>query len=100
MKNRRIILAASLAVILAGGWTTARAANTAGTATFTVNTTAYSGNYNPANVAVVWVVDSSNRFVKTLCRHAGTRINYLSRWISSRGSYTVVDGTTSATLNS
>lgn len=100
MKKWRFILRTALAIALAGGAVSAFAANTAGTATFTVRTTAYSGTYNPNNVAVVWVVDSSNKFVKTLCRHAATRISYLSRWATSRGTYTNVDGTTSATLTS
>ena len=100
MNTRQLILWSALAMVLAGGPLAARAANTAGNATFTVRTTSYSGSYDPNNVAVVWVVDSSNKFVKTLCRHAATRISYLSRWIASRGTYTNVDGTTSSTLTS
>lgn len=76
----------------------ASAANTAGSATFSVTTSTYSAQYAPNHVVVVWVVDGSNKFVKTLCRHAGSRIGYLSRWATARGSYTNVDGTTSATL--
>lgn len=93
---RRLVLAAMAAGVAAS----ALGASTDGNVTFIVQTAAYSGNYNPNNVAVVWVVDSSNKFIKTLCRHAGTRIGYLSRWSTSRGSYTNVDGTTSATLTS
>ena len=100
MKTRQLILWSALALVLAGGRLSALAANTAGSATFTVRTTSYSGSYDPNNVAVVWVVDSSNKFVKTLCRHAATRISYLSRWATSRGTYTNVDGTTSSTLTS
>ena len=100
MKTRQFILWSVLALVLAGGPLAARAANTAGSVTFTVRTTSYSGSYDPNNIAVVWVVDSSNKFVKTLCRHAATRISYLSRWATSRGTYTNVDGTTSSTLTS
>ena len=100
MKNMRFNHWLVLAAIVLGGTVSAVGANTAGTATFTVRTTSYGGTYDPNNVAVVWVVDGSNKFVKTLCRHAASRISYLSRWSASRGSYTNVDGTTSATLTS
>ncbi len=98
MKTGRFGLGMCMVAMLAGAANTAMAANTPGSATFSVGTTAYTATYNPNHVAVVWVVDSSNKFVKTLCRHAGSRINYLSRWSASRGTYTNVDGTTSATL--
>lgn len=100
MKTRQFILWSALALVLAGGGIPASGANTAGTATFTVSTVNYAATYSPNNVAVVWVVDSSNNFVKTLCRHAASRIQYLSRWAAARGTYTNVDGTTSATLTS
>ena len=80
MKTRQFILWSALALVLAGGGIPASGANTAGTATFTVSTVNYTATYSPNNVAVVWVVDSSNNFVKTLCRHAASRIQYLSRW--------------------
>jgi hypothetical protein len=100
MKYRRSFALTILCFAMAGLFGTAQAANTDGTVTFSVTTAAYSGNYNPNNVAVVWVVNSSNQFVKTLCRHARTRINYLSQWIASRGTYTNVDGVSGATLSS
>lgn len=100
MKTARLGYWICLAAFGFGGVLSAVAANTPGSATFSVATASYSGNYDPNNVAVVWVVDSSNKFIKTLCRHAGTRIGYLSRWATARGSYTNVDGTTSATLTS
>jgi hypothetical protein len=100
MKTTRFIFWTCLAAAGFGFAFSAAAVNTPGSATFSVTTAAYSGNYDPANVAVVWVVDSSNKFVKTLCRHAASRIDYLSRWVTARGSYTNVDGTTSATLTS
>ena len=98
MKAARVLFWICLAAAGLGLALPAAAANTAGSATFSVTTSTYTAQYAPNHVVVVWVVDSSNRFVKTLCRHAGSRIGYLSRWATSRGSYTNVDGTTSATL--
>ncbi len=100
MKTARFLFWARLALAGSGCAVSAAAANTDGAATFSVTTTAYTATYNPNNVAVVWVVDSSNKFVKTLCRHAASRMTYLSRWATARGTYTNVDGTTSATLTS
>lgn len=98
MKTGRFSLGMCIAAAWVGAALSSFAVNTPGTATFSVGTTAYTATYSPNHVVVVWVVDSSNKFVKTLCRHAGSRIGYLSRWSTSRGSYTNVDGTTSATL--
>jgi hypothetical protein len=100
MKTARFLFWICLAAVGFGPALSAAAANTDGSATFSVSTAAYSGTYNPNNVAVVWVVDSSNKFIKTLCRHASSQIGYLSRWATARGGYTTVDGTTSATLTS
>ena len=100
MKFWRLLSLTLLAISVLGLMGTSYAANTDGMVTFTVNTANYTANYSPNNVAVVWVVDSSNRFVKTLCRHARSRINYLLQWNASRGSYTNVDGVTSSTLTS
>ena len=98
MKTARFLFWMCFATAGFGFALSASAVNTAGTATFSVTTSTYTAQYAPNHVVVVWVVDSSNKFVKTLCRHAATRINYLSRWSTSRGTYTNVDGTTSATL--
>lgn len=87
----------ALALLLGAGG--AFAANTDGTVSFTVTTTNYTASYNPRNVAAVWVVDSSGAFVKTLCRHGVSRVGYLYKWIADRGTYTNVDGVTSATLS-
>ena len=100
MKFWRLLSLTLPVISVLGLMGTSYAANTDGTVTFTVNSANYTANYSPNNVAVVWVVDSSNRFVKTLCRHARTRINYLLQWNASRGSYTNVDGVTSSTLTS
>ena len=100
MKNTRLFLPLLIAATLAGSLDSAFAANTDATVTYTVTTQNYNGDYDPRNIAVVWVVNSDGNFVKTLCRHANARIQYLAQWIASRGSYTVVDGVTSATLTS
>ena len=100
MKFWRLLSLTLLTISVLGLMGTSYAANTDGAVTFTVTTANYTANYSPNNIAAVWVVDSSNRFVKTLCRHARTRINYLLQWVASRGSYTNVDGVTSSTLTS
>ena len=100
MKRTPGIFALFLSGLLALPLARAKGENTDGTVTFTVTTSTYSGSYAPKHVAAVWVVDGSGKFVKTLCRHAATRMNYLSKWISDRGSYMAVDGVTSATLSS
>ena len=100
MTTPHFLLCLCLIAVITGFGAPGLAANTDGSVTFKVTTTANTGQYNPNNVAAVWVVDSSNRFVKTLCRHGVTRVGYLTQWIAARGSYTTVDGTTSATLTS
>lgn len=98
MKNRSKLLSLLLTVALAACVKEAAAQSTDGKVTYTVQTLNYGGSEAPKNIAVVWVVDSNGKFVKTLCRHAATRIAYLYKWIADRGTYTGVDGVTSATL--
>lgn len=100
MKTTRIPFLLLMAATLAGSLNVSHAINTDGSVTYSMTTQNYNASYDPNNVCAVWVVDSNGNFVKTLCRHAGTRIQYLLKWIASRGSYTVVDGVTSATLTS
>ncbi len=95
---KRTLFPLLLAVALTARFNDAYAQSTDGKVTYTVSTVNYNGGYDPKHVSVVWLVDGSGTFVKTLCRHAGTRINYLYQWIASRGSYTTVDGTTGATI--
>ena len=90
---------AAVLVAALGGVGSALAANTDGTVSFTVTTTNYSATFSPKNVAAVWVVDGSGKFVKTLCRHAVAQVSRLYSWNTARGSYTNVDGVTSATLS-
>lgn len=98
MKNTRILFSLLMVALLAARPERVHAANTDGNVTYTVTTQNYNGSYDPRNISVVWVVNSNGNFVKTLCRHANARIQYLYQWIASRGTYTVVDGVTSATL--
>ncbi len=100
MKTTRSIIFSLMAAILAGTFSRAYAVNTDGTVTYSITTQNYNGGYDPSHVSVVWVVDSNGAFVKTLCRHAVSRIGYLSQWNASNGSYTNVDGVTSPTLTS
>ena len=98
MKNSRFLRPLLLTVALTACVNHATAQSTDGTVTYTVTTLNYSASHAPNNVTAVWVVDSNGKFVKTLCRHAATRIAYLYKWIADRGTYTGVDGVTSATL--
>lgn len=94
------LLPALFIAALALGAGPASAANTDGSVSFSMTTASYSSQYNPNNVAALWVVNSNGVFVKTLCRHARTRVNYLYKWVAARGAYTNVDGVTSSTLTS
>ncbi|HBA83281.1 MAG TPA: hypothetical protein DCZ95_04220 [Verrucomicrobia bacterium] len=100
MRFWRLIATILLILGVWGALDAADAANTDGTVAFRATTASYSAPYNPDNIAAVWVVNSSNQFVKTLCRHAKSRINYLTQWNAARGSYTNVDGVSGATLTS
>jgi hypothetical protein len=73
---------------------------TDGTASFTVNLVSIPGNYSQ-RVDAYWVTDGAGRFVQTVRRDAGTRRNYLAKWIAARGSwpYDQVDGFSGATIN-
>ncbi len=99
MKNNNPIVALLLATAVLTGLTMTARAQTDGTATFTVSTVNYNGSYDPKHVAAVWVVNSSGAFVKTLCRHAGTRVGYLYKHNADRAGYAGIDGTTSATIS-
>jgi len=98
MKARPLLFAFLLSAVLTGPMCNAQAQSTDGTVTYSVQTTSYTASYDPKSVAAVWVVDSSGKFIKTLCRHAITRIAYLYKWTADRGNYSGVDGVTSATL--
>ncbi len=100
MQMNRILLPLLLTAALTACLNDAAAQSTDGKVIYAVQTTVdtTSATYSPNNVAAVWVVDGSGKFVKTLCRHAVARIGYLYKWIADRGTYTGVDGVTSATL--
>lgn len=74
------------------------AANTPGRATFSVLTRTYGGQYAPRHVLAIWVADANTNFVETLERRAGTRQQYLYKWLAARGTWTGVDGISGATL--
>lgn len=57
----------------------------AGTLTVTFDTTAKGGNYQPANVVAVWIVDGTNQFIKTIGRWAGVRRSSLVAWTGASG---------------
>lgn len=75
------------------------AAVTDGTANLTFNLSSPGGTYAPRHVTAVWVTDSSNNFIKTIFKQAGTRSQYLYTWNAARGGQTQVDGVSTATVN-
>jgi hypothetical protein len=66
---------------------------------FTVTTTSYGGEYEPANAGAIWIADASARFVKTLTVWASTRRKALGTWNSVSGG-NIVDAVTGATARS
>jgi hypothetical protein len=67
-------------------------------------TTATTGrDYRPRNIGAIWVVDSGNRFVKTLTVWANRRVSSLAQWGNVTGragaSRNKVDAVSSATSN-
>lgn len=99
MKIKLAVRGLLIAVVLAGVPVRSPGVSTDGSVAYSMTTQNYDGSYDPNNVAAVWVVDSDGRFVRTLCRHAVSRVNYLYQWNASCGTYKV-DGYTSATLTS
>jgi hypothetical protein len=77
-------------------------AQTSGTLSFNVTLTAHQGGYGAQHVVAIWVVDSTNTFVKTNLRMANashTIKNHLNTWKAS-SNLNVVDAVTGATLTS
>ncbi len=74
------------------------AASTVGTNTFTVTLTDPPGNYS-AFVDAYWITDSAGKWVQTIRRDAGTRINYLRQWTNVTAGVRTVDGYTGATIS-
>lgn len=92
---KKLFLLVSLFALFLGSQNVVQA-QTPGTLTFSVTTTEPAGNYNSVNVIALWVEDTNGVFVKTKVRYAGTRIQYLTKWITS-SSYSTVDAVTGAT---
>ena len=74
-------------------------AQTPGTLTVTVTTTAYGGTYSPKNVVSVWIQDSSGKFVKSLLVYAVNHLSSLTNWVSNSAS-NKVDAITGASQTS
>lgn len=79
-------------------------AQTPGTLTVSVATSAAGGNYAPKNIVAIWIEDNQGNFVKTLLAYAQTRKTHLNTWEASTtaaGSpYNTVDAITGATKTS
>ena len=79
-------------------------AQTEGTLSVSVATSATGGNYAPKNIVAVWVEDNQGNFVKTLLAYAQTRKTHLNTWEASTtaaGSpFNTVDAITGATKSS
>lgn len=96
---KKVLLAMTLFVMILAFSRTTTQAQTAGTLTFSVTTTEPAGNYYGDNVIALWVEDTSGTFVKTKIRYAGTRIQYLNKWITA-SSYNTTDAVTGPTRTS
>lgn len=79
-------------------------AQTNGTLTVSVTTSAAGGNYAPKNVVAIWVEDNQGNFVKTLLAYAQTRKTHLNTWEASTSAFgspfNTVDAITGATKSS
>jgi hypothetical protein len=78
-------------------WAGAAAAQTPGTATFTVTTVSTGEKYAPRHVLAIWVTDASDRHVCTLLARAKNQIKWLSEWGKAAGEKGV-DAVSGATL--
>ncbi len=86
-------------ILAAGMVTWQAAAQTDGTATFSVTTVTDGGTYSPRNVFAVWVTDAQTNFVKTLLCRAASQERWLIQWNGDSGG-NKVDGITGATRTS
>lgn len=81
----------------------ARAADTAGTVTLTVQLANAAGNYAPRHVVAVWVTNATLGYVKCLWKDGsgwtGEGTTHLDKLKAQRGSSTVLDGHSGATIN-
>ncbi|HOY33117.1 MAG TPA: DUF2271 domain-containing protein [Bacteroidales bacterium] len=97
MKSKRLaLLLVCIMAIYATGF-----AQTAGTLTFTVKTTAPSGQYNPRHLVAIWIQNSSTSgssasFIKTKIKYGYSYLQFLNAWVSASGQNTT-DAVTGAT---
>lgn len=97
--KRLINLTCALLLGLAFAQVAAEAATTAtdGTATLYVTLTDPPGNFN-RRVDAFWITDSAGRFIVTVRKDAAAEQSYLLQWNAARGTSTVVDGYSGATI--
>jgi hypothetical protein len=65
--------------------------------TFSVTTVTGRGRFSPKNIGAIWVMNSQNRFVKTLKVWAGVRASNLTKW-NGAAAGNRVDAVSGATL--
>lgn len=97
--NRIIFISLLLITAIIPTW-----AQTPGTLTVSVSTSAAGGNYAPKNIVAIWIEDNQGNFVKTMLAYAQTRKTHLNTWeatTTAAGSpYNTVDAITGATKTS
>ena len=104
---RKIILFAVIISLSTPLWSQLEqsTASTDGTLTVTATTSQTSSpKYAPKNIVAMYILDSSNKFVKTMLAYAGERKQYLVNWKSvtavAGAPYSTVDAITGATKSS
>lgn len=104
---RKIILFAVIICLSTPLWSQLEqsTASTDGTLTVTATTSQTSSpKYAPKNIVAMYILDGSNKFVKTMLAYAGERKQYLVNWKSvtavAGAPYSTVDAITGATKSS
>jgi hypothetical protein len=76
-------------------------ATSSGTLTVTANTVTFNGDHAPKNYLAIWVVNSSNVYVKTLMAYYGnSHVSDLTYWVASNSAKDKTDAISGATLSS
>ena len=90
------------AAILGTGLVDVGCAQTDGSVTFNVQLFQDGGSYKPKHVVAVWVANPSGAFIKTVWKDGtgwtGEGTSHLTQWQTARGSSTVLDGHSGATI--
>lgn len=104
---RKFILLAAIISLSTSVWSQQEqtTASTDGTLTVTATTSQTSNpQYAPRNIVAMYILDNSNKFVKTMLAYAGERKQYLVNWKSvtaiAGSPYNTVDAITGATKSS